>query len=55
MTEIESLEEDQEVYLRDNLTGDYFELTTMEVYSFNSDKGSLIIDLKLFFKMKPQT
>ncbi|MFK5970379.1 MAG: LamG domain-containing protein, partial [Candidatus Marithrix sp.] len=29
ITETESLDEDQEVYLRDNLTGDYFELTTM--------------------------
>ncbi|MDO5971569.1 LamG-like jellyroll fold domain-containing protein [Flavivirga aquimarina] len=55
ITEIENLDEDQEVYLRDNLTGDYFELTNKEVYSFNSEQGKFNSRFEIVFQDEAKT
>lgn len=38
-TEIEDFEMGQEIFLRDNLTGVYFDLTSNQEYSFSSETG----------------
>ncbi|WP_303316349.1 LamG-like jellyroll fold domain-containing protein [Flavivirga abyssicola] len=55
ITETENLEDDQEVYLRDNLTGDYFELTTKEVYSFSSEQGKFNNRFEIVFQNEAKT
>ena len=55
MTETENLEEDQVIYLRDHLTGDYFELTTMEVYSFSSEQGKFNNRFEIIFQNEATT
>ncbi|TGV02312.1 LamG domain-containing protein [Flavivirga rizhaonensis] len=55
ITEIENLDDDQEVYLRDNLTGDYFELTTKEVYSFSSEQGKFNNRFEIVFQNEAKT
>ncbi|WP_452227343.1 LamG-like jellyroll fold domain-containing protein [Lacinutrix cladophorae] len=39
LTQIENLDEDQEVYLKDNLTGTYFDLRQELAYTFTSEAG----------------
>ena len=48
--ETENLDENQEVYLRDHLTGDYFELTTMKMYSFSSEQGKFNNRFEIVFQ-----
>ena len=55
MTETENLDENQEVYLRDHLTGDYFELTTKEVYSFSSEQGKFNNRFEIVFQNEATT
>lgn len=39
LTQLEHIEEDQMIYLRDNLTGYYFDLRTDQSYEFSSEAG----------------
>uniref|UniRef100_UPI0026095579 T9SS type A sorting domain-containing protein n=1 Tax=uncultured Algibacter sp. TaxID=298659 RepID=UPI0026095579 len=39
ITELDNIEESQEIYLRDNLTGEYFDLTQDAAYHFSSAQG----------------
>ncbi|MDD7884688.1 LamG-like jellyroll fold domain-containing protein [Flavivirga sp. 57AJ16] len=55
MTEAESLDEDQAIYLRDNLTGNYFELTTEEVYGFSSEQGKFNKRFEIVFQNESKT
>ncbi|MFS4484254.1 LamG-like jellyroll fold domain-containing protein [Hyunsoonleella sp. 2307UL5-6] len=54
VSEMENIKEDQEIYLRDNLTDDYFDLTTNQAYSFSSAHGMFNDRLEIVFKSKSQ-
>ncbi|NMH87443.1 LamG domain-containing protein [Flavivirga algicola] len=55
ITETENLDENQKVYLRDHLTGGYFELTTNEVYSFSSEQGKFNNRFEIVFQNESKT
>ncbi len=55
ITETENLDEAQEVYLKDHLTGDYFDLTTKEVYSFSSEQGKFNNRFEIVFQNEAKT
>ncbi|MCB4807508.1 DUF11 domain-containing protein [Tamlana sp. 62-3] len=54
-TDFESFNDDQEVYLRDNLTNTYFDLTGNEAYSFTSEQGIFNDRFEIVFQSKSQT
>ncbi|KJD36498.1 hypothetical protein PW52_04930 [Tamlana sedimentorum] len=54
-TEFESFTDDQEVYLRDNLTDTYFDLTGNEAYSFTSEQGVFNDRFEIVFQSKSKT
>ncbi|GAA3600498.1 hypothetical protein GCM10022396_17380 [Flavivirga amylovorans] len=54
ITETENIA-DQDIYLRDNLTGVYFELTTKEVYSFSSEQGKFNNRFEIVFQNEANT
>lgn len=49
LTEEENIANDQEIYLRDNLTGEYFDLKSYEPYEFSSDAGEFTDRLEIVF------
>jgi len=49
-TSFEYLNEDQEVYLKDNLTGAYFDLRSEETYEFSSETGVFQTRFEIVFK-----
>ncbi|MGC6431798.1 MAG: LamG-like jellyroll fold domain-containing protein [Jejuia sp.] len=55
ITDITNIEEGQEIYLRDNLTGEYFDLTTNQPYRFTSDQGKFNNRLELVFQSEAAT
>ncbi|GAA3632703.1 hypothetical protein GCM10022397_17870 [Flavivirga jejuensis] len=55
ITETENLDEDQEVYLRDHLTGGYFDLAGGEAYSFSSEAGKFNNRFEIVFQNESQT
>ncbi|AUP79152.1 LamG domain-containing protein [Flavivirga eckloniae] len=55
ITESENLDENQEIYLRDNLTEEYFDLTTMEAYSFSSEQGKFNNRFEIVFQNEATT
>jgi hypothetical protein len=55
ITELGNLEENQEVYLRDNLTGTYFDLTQDLAYSFSSGQGIFNERFEIVFQSEQQS
>ncbi|SFZ89803.1 hypothetical protein SAMN05428642_101571 [Flaviramulus basaltis] len=53
ITELENIDESQPIFLRDKITGSYFDLSTGEAYQFMSDKGSFNDRFELAFQ--PET
>ncbi|KJD31018.1 hypothetical protein PK35_16840 [Tamlana nanhaiensis] len=54
-TVFENFNDDQEVYLRDNLTDTYFDLTTNEAYSFTATQGKFNKRFEIVFQSKSTT
>uniref|UniRef100_UPI00037138BC T9SS type A sorting domain-containing protein n=1 Tax=Algibacter luteus TaxID=1178825 RepID=UPI00037138BC len=55
ITEKDNLEESQEIYLRDNLTGTYFDLTQDAAYSFSSAQGIFNDRFEIVFQSEQQS
>ena len=55
MTETENLEEEQDVYLRDNLTGTYFDLRSDSAYEFQSEAGKFDKRFEIVFQNEAKT
>ncbi|MDO7171061.1 LamG domain-containing protein [Mariniflexile sp. AS56] len=54
-TEFDNLDATQAVYLRDNTTGDYFDLTNSTGYVFTSNQGKFNERFEMVFKSQEQT
>ncbi|MEH6534859.1 MAG: LamG-like jellyroll fold domain-containing protein [Psychroserpens sp.] len=50
ITEIEYIAEDQEIYLKDNLTGTYFDLKNDQAYGFSSEEGEFNNRFEIVFQ-----
>ena len=50
LTDFVDIEEDQELYLRDNLTGYYFDLRTDQAYEFTSEPGEFNSRFEIVFQ-----
>ncbi|GAB1855248.1 hypothetical protein MHTCC0001_00810 [Flavobacteriaceae bacterium MHTCC 0001] len=55
ITELENIDSDQPIYLRDNLTGEYFDLTTNQPYRFTSSQGKFSDRLEIVFQSEAAT
>ncbi len=55
LTELENFDETHEIYLKDNLTGDYFDLRSNEPYSFNSEQGKFNERFEIVFQSEQQS
>lgn len=55
ITELENIKEDQDIYLRDNLTDIYFDLTNNQPYSFTSNQGIFNDRFEIVFQSKQQS
>lgn len=54
MSEAENVDETEEIYLKDNLTGTYFDLTGNTAYSFSSDQGKFNTRFEIVFQSEQQ-
>ncbi|MDO7171058.1 LamG-like jellyroll fold domain-containing protein [Mariniflexile sp. AS56] len=54
ITELENIGTDQEIYLRDNLTGTYFDLTQNTAYEFSSEEGEFKERFEVVFQAKSE-
>uniref|UniRef100_UPI00260266C6 T9SS type A sorting domain-containing protein n=1 Tax=uncultured Algibacter sp. TaxID=298659 RepID=UPI00260266C6 len=55
ITDTDNLEVGQEIYLLDNLTGNYFDLTENLAYTFSSEQGVFNERFKIVFQSKVQS
>ena len=55
ITELENIESSQPIFLRDNLTGDYFDLTQGQAYSFTSEQGKFNNRFEIVFQSESKT
>ncbi|SHI42868.1 Por secretion system C-terminal sorting domain-containing protein, partial [Algibacter luteus] len=55
ITEMDNLDESQEIYLRDNLTGTYFDLRQDAAYSFSSAQGIFNDRFEIVFQSEQQS
>tara|TARA_R110002049_G_scaffold37208_1_gene117535 strand:- start:95688 stop:100307 length:4620 start_codon:yes stop_codon:yes gene_type:complete len=55
ISDLENIEEGQEIYLKDNLTGEYFDLTTKNAYKFSSKAGKFNKRFEMVFQSESQT
>ncbi|MFD2724967.1 LamG-like jellyroll fold domain-containing protein [Hyunsoonleella rubra] len=55
ITETENIDEDQEIYLKDNLTGEYFDLTNGQPYGFSSQQGKFNQRFEIVFQSEAST
>ena len=55
MTDSQGLDESQDVYLRDNLTGTYFNLKEDTAYGFSSDQGKFNERFEIVFQSEQQS
>lgn len=55
IAETENISNNQEIYLRDNLTGDYFDLSNNQPYRFSSAQGIFNSRLELVFQSESAT
>lgn len=49
-TEISNFPDDQDLFLKDNLTGEYFDLRSPKGYSFNSEAGTFMNRFQVIFQ-----
>ncbi len=54
ISEKEHIKESQKIYLRDNLTGEYFNLTKGDAYQFSSEAGMFKNRLEIVFQSEQQ-
>ena len=54
LTQLENIETDQEIYLKDNLTGYYFDLRTDQHYEFSSEEGEFSNRFEVVFQEEHQ-
>ncbi|GAA4803733.1 LamG-like jellyroll fold domain-containing protein [Litoribaculum gwangyangense] len=54
ITEMENIDENQEIYLKDNLTDAYFDLRTGEPYGFTSTQGKFNERFEIVFQSQSQ-
>lgn len=55
ITDIVDISEDQDIYLKDNLTGEYFDLRNGQPYEFSSEAGEFSNRLEIVFQNQSQT
>lgn len=55
ITEMEHFDDSQEVYLKDNVTGDYFNLRNNQIYEFSSDAGEFANRLEVVFQNESES
>lgn len=55
ITDITNIEDSQDIYIRDNLTGDYFDLTSNQPYRFTSSQGIFNDRLEIVFQSEEAT
>jgi len=55
LTDTENLTEDQEIYIKDNLTGQYFDLRNEQVFEFLSEEGEFTDRLELVFSQQSES
>ncbi len=55
ISELENIPEDQDIYLRDNLTGEYFNLREDQPYRFTSEQGIFNLRLEVVFQDQAST
>ncbi|WP_418602334.1 LamG-like jellyroll fold domain-containing protein [Hwangdonia sp.] len=55
MTETEGIDDTQDIYLRDNLTGTYFDLTKNKAYSFTSEQGKFNKRFEIVFQSEQKS
>ena len=54
ITDLVGIAEDQEIFIKDNLTGDYFDLRQDAAYSFSSDQGKFNTRFEIVFQSEQQ-
>ncbi|MCF7566944.1 T9SS type A sorting domain-containing protein [Sabulilitoribacter arenilitoris] len=55
MTESEGIDASQEIYLRDNLTGEYFDLRDNTAYNFSSEQGKFNKRFEIVFQSEQKS
>ena len=55
LTQLENIEADQEIYLKDNLTGYYFDLRTDQHYEFSSEEGEFASRFEVVFQEQEES
>ncbi|MFD2724966.1 hypothetical protein [Hyunsoonleella rubra] len=55
ISETENIEDDQEIYLKDSLTGEYFDLTNGQPYGFSSQQGKFNQRFEIVFQSEAGT
>ncbi|MFP4844785.1 LamG-like jellyroll fold domain-containing protein [Winogradskyella sp. PE311] len=55
ITETENIDEDQDIYIKDNLTGTYFDLRSEQPYEFTSNTGEFNNRLEIVFQQESET
>ncbi|WP_299548371.1 LamG-like jellyroll fold domain-containing protein [Seonamhaeicola sp.] len=55
ITDLENIEETEEIYLRDNLTGAYFDLKPGNPYGFSSEQGKFNDRFEIVFQSQQQS
>ncbi|APY11169.1 hypothetical protein BWZ22_07890 [Seonamhaeicola sp. S2-3] len=55
ITELENFEESEEIYLKDNLTGDYFNLKDGTAYGFSSEQGKFNNRFEIVFQSQQKS
>lgn len=54
ITESEGIKEGQKIFIKDNLTGDYFDLSQDTAYSFSSEQGKFNTRFEIVFQSEQQ-
>lgn len=54
ITELENIDENQEIYIKDNLTETYFDLSKGESYSFSSNQGKFDDRFEIVFQSQQE-
>ncbi|WXT99265.1 LamG domain-containing protein [Seonamhaeicola sp. MEBiC1930] len=55
ISELENIEEDQEIYIKDNLTGTYYDLRQGSAYGFSSEQGKFNERFEIVFQSEQQS
>ncbi|TYA70181.1 LamG domain-containing protein [Seonamhaeicola marinus] len=55
LTQIENVDESQEIYIKDNLTGEYFDLRNNEAYGFSATQGKFNERFEIVFQSQQQS